>query len=162
MNSTARGWRPFVNISDKLDVTSTYVGYKPPPQQYQQRGLLIRHYRKKGRFIVQILTLSPVWSIHQLLLQQKENKSKFATSRETFPVDFLPRHDESSQFCFQPIYIPILNCLYPFWAWHEIFSVVSFSEMGWFPIRILDNFRFSPNSILDNFRFSPNSIFGQL
>ena len=37
------------------------------------RGLSIHHYSKKGRFIEQILTLSSVRPIHQLLLQQKYN-----------------------------------------------------------------------------------------
>ena len=98
--------------------------------------------------------------------------------------------DEPSQlwFCHVLKNLPILfqfNWLYyPFWAWHEIFTFVCFVEVGWFPIRILDNFRFSPifelsvqmaypmrilqedicfvemgwfpNRILDKFRFSPN------
>ena len=74
--------------------------------------------------------------------------------------------------CLQPIYISILNCLYPFWAWNEIKSFCfCFVEMGWFPVRISWTTLFSVQiwinqskwlkwadsqfGILDTLRFSP-------
>ena len=53
----------------------------------------------------------------------------------------------------------ISNCLYPLWAWHGRFTFFYFVKMGWFPIRILDNFRFSPNFKMGWFR--QQSDFGQ-
>ena len=52
----------------------------------------------------------------------------FAMPQKTFPV----------LFQFNLLY-------YLFWARHEMFTFVCFVEMGWFPIQILDKFRFSPN-----------------
>ena len=38
MNSAVHGWTPVVNISDKLETRGwPRDGYKPRPQQYQQR-----------------------------------------------------------------------------------------------------------------------------
>ena len=143
-STIAHGRRPAVNISDKLDNKINLYGKKTPPQIRISRAFAIRLYRMLGSFYRPnpnpvFITITP-----SRVTSPKDNQSKISTSQETYPVNLLPHREESSQLCVQPINISISNCLYPFWAWNEIFTVVCFVGIGWFSIRILDNFRFSP------------------
>ena len=129
---------------------------------------------------------------------QKDNWSKFATSQETYPVDFLPRHEEYpypvfNQFIFQfwivcnpsgpdmkytAFFLFLLkwadsqfgfsnlwsisqngqNGLIPNSEFWTLLDLVQMVKMGWFPIRISDTFKFSPNLWI----ISPNGLSNEI
>ena len=105
INIKAHGLKPVVNISDKLDDKINLYGKKNPPHIRINRVFVICIYMMLDSFIYRIQILSSLQSHLQELLHQNTTSQKFATSRETYPVDLLPRREESSQLCFNQIII---------------------------------------------------------
>ena len=107
-------------------------------------GLSIHHYMMLGGFIVQILTLSSIWShLHKLL---HKNTSSQKLQRLEKPIQLIFCHvtrnllivsSTNLYFNFE-LFVPFLGL-----TWNIELSFCFF-EMGWFPIRISDTFRFSP------------------
>ena len=137
---------------DKINL----YGKKNPPQIRINRVFVIRIYRKMGSFYrpnpnTVLITITP---------------SRFtSTSRGIYSIFF------------QPINISISNCLYPFWVWHEIFTLVpnrifdllrfvspiyKLTVQMAYPMRTLEEdicfveMGWFPNWILVKFRFCPN------
>ena len=108
------------------------------------RGLSICHYRRQGRFIVQILTLSSVRSRLHKLLHEKTTSQNLQRLEKSIQLIFchvtrnlLIVSSTNLYFNFE-LFVPLLGL-----TWNIELSFY-FVEMGWFPIRISDTFRFSP------------------
>ena len=78
------------------------------------RGLAIFSMGSWVIVLDRIQVVSSFLSRLQKLLHKIYNWSKFATSRETYPVVLLSHCEEPSQLCFQPINVSVSNCLYVF------------------------------------------------
>ena len=151
-NTIAHGRRLAVNISDKLDEKINLYGKKTPPQIRINRIFAFRLYRMLGSFYIQNPNTVFVAITPSRVILPKDNKSKFATSRETYSVDLLPRCEESSQLwiCYVPKNLANFISIQ--------FIVIPLLGLTW----IIHCCLFCRNGLIPNSGFIPNSDLVQI